>query len=39
MSQFFFDCFINKVGETANKLINVVPDNKVMNEEINDWED
>lgn len=39
MSQFFFDCFINKVGEAANELINVVPDNKVMNEEINDWED
>jgi hypothetical protein len=39
MSQFFFDYFVNKIGEVANELINVVPDNKVTNEEINYWED
>jgi hypothetical protein len=39
MSQFFFDYFVNQIGEVANELINVVPDNKVTNEEINYWED
>jgi hypothetical protein len=39
MSQFYFDVFVNQIGETANELINVLPKNKVMNEEINDWED
>jgi len=39
MSQFFFDYFVNQIGEVANELVNVVPDNKVTNEEINYWED
>jgi hypothetical protein len=38
MSQFYFDYFVNKVGKTANALEKVVPNNKLMNEEIKNWE-
>ena len=39
MSQFYFDVFVNQIGKTANELVNVLPKNKVMNEEINNWND
>ena len=37
MSQYYFDVFVNKIGELANSLAKVIDPNKISNEEINSW--
>lgn len=39
MSQDYFDSYVNRIGEHANKLAKVVNKNKVLQEEINSWTD
>ena len=39
MSQDYFDNYVNRIGEQANKLAKVVKSNKILQEEINSWSD
>jgi len=39
MSQDYFDCYVNQVGEQASKMSKVVNSNKITSEEINSWSD
>ena len=39
MSQYYFDNYVNRIGEHANKLAKVVNKNKILQEEINSWSD
>ena len=37
MSQNYFDTYVNKIGETAAALAKVINNNRISNEEINNW--
>lgn len=37
MSQAYFDTYVNKIGETAAALATVTNNNRINNEEINNW--
>lgn len=39
MSQYYFDNYVNRIGEHANKLAKVAKSNKILQEEINSWSD
>ena len=39
MSQNYFDNYVNRIGEHANKLTKVIIPNKILQEEINSWSD
>ena len=39
MSQYYFDNYVNRIGEHANKLAKAVKNNKILQEEINSWSD
>ena len=39
MSQNYFDNYVNRIGEHANKFAKVINSNKILQEEINFWSD
>lgn len=39
MSQDYFDCYVNQIGEQASKMSKVIENNKITPEEINSWSD